>query len=108
MTQGRVKNVEQAFEKILGHQLKVEIFCRTDLVELWEKVILVLEPLGNRAFMQQQGTLLFFNGNTAWIGINSKPLLNLAEKRVPQVESAFRKVLECEIKVHLEECSDTN
>ncbi|PZO42035.1 MAG: hypothetical protein DCF17_09550 [Shackletoniella antarctica] len=108
MAQGRVENVEQAFKKILGCQVKVDVLCRTDLAELWGKVILALEPQGTRALMQQQGNLLFFNGNTAWVEISSRLLLRMAKNRVPHVESAFKEVLGHEVKVHIEEYPESN
>lgn len=74
----------------------------SDLAQLWQKVVAVLQPLGTRALMQQQGSLLAFNGHTARIGINSQPLYKMAQGRIPNVEEAFQLVLQQKVRVILE------
>lgn len=73
-----------------------------NLDQLWFQVIAVLEPLGTRALMQQQGSLLFFDGVVARVGISSRPLFKMAQGRVENVEAAFQKVLSQKVQVSLE------
>jgi DNA polymerase-3 subunit gamma/tau len=77
-----------------------------NLDQLWLQVIAVLEPLGTRALMQQQGSLLFFDGTVARIGISSRPLFKMAQGRVENVEVAFQKVLQQKVMVSLEVLPD--
>ncbi len=73
-----------------------------NLDQLWLQVIAVLEPLGTRALMQQQGSLLFYDGTVARIGISSKPLFKMAQGRVENIEAAFQKVVQQKVQVSLE------
>ncbi|MEO1070205.1 MAG: hypothetical protein AAFW95_13990, partial [Cyanobacteria bacterium J06638_6] len=77
-----------------------------DLGSLWLQVIAVLEPLGTRALMQQQGSLLFFDGVVARVGISSKPLFKMAQGRIENVEAAFQTVLGQKVQVSLEVLPD--
>jgi DNA polymerase-3 subunit gamma/tau len=77
-----------------------------DLGSLWLQVIAVLEPLGTRALMQQQGSLLFFDGVVARVGISSKPLFKMAQGRIDNVEAAFQTVLGQKVQVSLEVLPD--
>lgn len=73
---------------------------------LWAQVITVLEPLGTRALMQQQGSLLFLDDAVARIGINSRPLFKMAQGRVDNIAAAFVKVLGRKVQVSLEVLPD--
>ncbi|MBE9108489.1 DNA polymerase III subunit gamma/tau [Nodosilinea sp. LEGE 07298] len=77
-----------------------------NLDQLWLQVIAVLEPLGTRALMLQQGSLLFFDGVVARVGISSRPLFKMAQGRVENVEAAFQKVLNQKVQVSLEVLPD--
>ncbi|MGB6016334.1 MAG: hypothetical protein WBG32_16495, partial [Nodosilinea sp.] len=77
-----------------------------NLDQLWLQVIAVLEPLGTRALMLQQGSLLFFDGVVARVGISSRPLFKMAQGRVENVEAAFQKVLSQKVQVSLEVLPD--
>ncbi len=77
-----------------------------NLPDLWLRVIAVLEPLGTRALMQQQGSLLFYDGVVARVGISSKPLFKMAQGRVDNVEAAFEMVLGQKVQVSLEVLPD--
>lgn len=80
--------------------------AHADLPQLWAQVIAVLEPLGTRALMLQQGSLIFFDGTVARVGISSRPLFKMAQGRVENVEAAFQKVLQKKIMVSLEVLAD--
>ncbi|PSR17509.1 DNA polymerase III subunit gamma/tau, partial [filamentous cyanobacterium CCP3] len=77
-----------------------------NLDQTWLQVIAVLEPLGTRALMQQQGSLLFYDGVVARVGISSRPLFKMAQGRVENVEAAFQKVLNQKVQVSLEVLPD--
>ena len=77
-----------------------------NLDQIWLQVIAVLEPLGTRALMQQQGSLLFYDGVVARVGISSRPLFKMAQGRVDNVEAAFQKVLNQKVQVSLEVLPD--
>ncbi|MEB3312548.1 MAG: DNA polymerase III subunit gamma/tau, partial [Cyanobacteriota bacterium] len=76
------------------------------LEPIWARVIAVLEPLGTRALMQQQGSLLFLDQAVARIGINSPPLFKMAQGRVDNIATAFEKVLGRKVQVSLEVLAD--
>ncbi|MBD0334430.1 MAG: DNA polymerase III subunit gamma/tau [Cyanobacteria bacterium Co-bin13] len=78
-----------------------------DLAQLWQRIVAVLQPLGTRALMQQQGNLLAFNGQTARIGINSQPLFKMAQGRITNIEEAFQQVTQQKVKVSLEVMADS-
>ena len=80
--------------------------ANADLPHLWAQVIAVLEPLGTRALMLQQGSLVFFDGTVARVGISSRPLFKMAQGRVENVEAAFQKVLNRKVVVSLEVLPD--
>ncbi|MFH7242514.1 MAG: DNA polymerase III subunit gamma/tau [Spirulina sp.] len=80
--------------------------ANADLPHLWAQVIAVLEPLGTRALMLQQGSLVFFDGSVARVGISSRPLFKMAQGRVENVEAAFQKVLNRKVVVSLEVLPD--
>ena len=73
-----------------------------NLPEIWGQIVAVLQPLGTRALMQQQGRLLSFADNQAQVGISSQPLFKMAKQRLPNVETAFKQVFGREIKVSFE------
>lgn len=73
-----------------------------NLRALWAQVIANLEPLGTRAFMLQQGSLVFFDGEVARVAIYSRPLFKMAQGRIDNVEQAFFVVTGKKIVVSLE------
>jgi len=79
---------------------------RSPLEPTWVRVIAVLEPLGTRALMQQQGSLLFLDQAVARVGINSRPLFKMAQGRVDNIAAAFEKVLGRKVQVSLEVLPD--
>jgi DNA polymerase-3 subunit gamma/tau len=77
-----------------------------ELDQLWQQVLATLHPLGTRALMQQQGSLLFFDGTVARIGISSRPLFKMAQGRITNVEAAFQQVTQQKVTVSLEVLPD--
>ncbi|MEO1400088.1 MAG: DNA polymerase III subunit gamma/tau [Cyanobacteria bacterium J06635_1] len=70
--------------------------------DIWAQIIANLQPFGTQALMRQQCLLINFDGVEARVGIRSKPLLKMAQDRLPNVEAAFEKVFGHRVKVSLE------
>jgi hypothetical protein len=73
-----------------------------ELGKIWEDVVSIIKPLGTRALMHQQGSLLFFDGFNARVGIGSKPLFRMAQGRIENIEEAFQEIFKKKIDVSLE------
>jgi hypothetical protein len=71
------------------------------LEQIWEEVLAHLQPSRTQALCKQHGHLLSFDGQVAYVGISSLPLLKLAQSKVPNIEVAFEKVFNSKIKVSL-------
>jgi hypothetical protein len=74
----------------------------SNLSKIWEDVLAEISPFGTQALMRQQGSLLFFDGSNAKIGIYSKPLFKMAQGRIENVREAFQKVFNNNIEIILE------
>ncbi|MEL6815191.1 MAG: DNA polymerase III subunit gamma/tau [Cyanobacteria bacterium J06598_3] len=72
------------------------------LDDLWTKILAALEPRGTQMLMNQQGTLLAYDGVGAKVGFRSASLQKMAQQRVPNLERAFEAVFQRRIKVSLE------
>lgn len=72
-----------------------------NLEELWQEIINNLQPFGTQALLKQQGSLLSFDGEEAQIGIASAQLLNMAQGRSKNIQAAFLKTFNKEIKFTL-------
>lgn len=73
-----------------------------DLVAIWKQIIQNTAPPGTQALLRQQGHLLAFDGQEARIGVSSQQLFKMFQERRPNVEAAFQRVLNREVKVRLE------
>ena len=78
------------------------------LSELWNKVLVALEPRGTQMLMGQQGMLLAFDGVSAKVGFKSAQLQKMARDRVPNLEKALASIFKRPIKVSLEVVSAEN
>jgi DNA polymerase-3 subunit gamma/tau len=74
----------------------------TDLIPLWTQIIGHIQPMGTRALIQQQGHLIVYDGQSARIGIKSKPLFKMAQGKLSNIEAAFQAVINQPVKVTLE------
>ncbi|MGB7249466.1 MAG: DNA polymerase III subunit gamma/tau, partial [Phormidesmis sp.] len=75
------------------------------LNDLWQKILAALAPRGTQMLMNQQGTLLAFDGVGAKVGFRSASLQKMAQARIPNLEAAFEAVFQRPIKVSLEVAS---
>ncbi|MGB2927102.1 MAG: DNA polymerase III subunit gamma/tau [Limnothrix sp.] len=67
--------------------------------QLWETMIAQLQPPTTQHLLRQQGCLVDFNGLMAVIGIKSQPLLSIAKSKQKNIEQAFQKACQKEVKV---------
>ena len=70
--------------------------------EIWSKVVDCLQPPTTQALLKQQCYLVSFDGVTAIVGISSAKLQKLNQGKVPNIEAAFAKVCQRQVKVQLE------
>ena len=70
--------------------------------EIWSKVVDCLHPPTTQALLKQQCYLVSFDGVTATVGISSAKLQKLNQGKIPNIEAAFAKVCQRQIKVQLE------
>ena len=71
------------------------------LEQIWQQVIEHLRLPSIKALFEQHCYLLSFEGTVACVGVNSQPLLNLAQERLSSLEVAFEAVYQSKIKVKL-------
>ena len=75
---------------------------KIDLEQIWHQIILNIQPNSAKELLRQHSRLLAFDANSACVGVNSHPLLQIALPKLPNIEAAFRAVFNREIKVKLE------
>jgi DNA polymerase-3 subunit gamma/tau len=69
--------------------------------EIWQQILSAVQPYAARALLSQHSHLISFEGSIAYIGMNSLPLLELAQKKLPNIEAAFEAVYQSKVKVVL-------
>ena len=69
---------------------------------IWSKVVACLHPPTTQALLKQQCYLVSFDGVTAIVGISSAKLQKLNQGKIPNIEAAFAKVCQRQVKVQLE------
>ncbi|MDJ0731336.1 MAG: DNA polymerase III subunit gamma/tau [Crocosphaera sp.] len=72
-----------------------------DLEKTWQLVLDKL-PLLSSALIKQHGYLISYQGTVATVGIKVQKLLKAAQDKLPQIESAFQKVVGHKVKVNLQ------
>lgn len=82
------KQVEEAIQNML------------DLT--WQCVLGHISARTTKELMRQHGKLVAINDSQAVIRLSSVPVLRIANKKLPDVEAAFRQAFGCSIKVNLE------
>lgn len=69
--------------------------------EIWQQILSAIQPNAARALLSQHSHLISVEGSIAYIGMNSLPLLELAQKKLPNIEAAFEAVYQSKVKVIL-------
>jgi DNA polymerase-3 subunit gamma/tau len=67
--------------------------------QIWQQMLDNLEQNSVKALLRQHCHLFSFDGTVALIGITSKPLLKLAQDKLPNIKAAFQRVYQKDIKV---------
>jgi DNA polymerase-3 subunit gamma/tau len=75
---------------------------RSNLDEVWQKVIRQVQPFSTQVMVRQQCHLLSFDGQVAHIGVSSQPLLKMAQAKLPHIEKAFQQVFGDSVRLLLE------
>jgi DNA polymerase-3 subunit gamma/tau len=73
-----------------------------DLEQIWQEAINQIQFRGTQVLLQQQGSLLFFDGHEARVGIKSQPLFKMAKEKLSTIEAAFEAVYQRRVRVSLE------
>ncbi|HEY9834146.1 MAG TPA: DNA polymerase III subunit gamma/tau [Stenomitos sp.] len=78
------------------------IASSSNVEEIWQKVLSVLQPFATQALLRQHCHLLSFEGSIAYVAVSSLPLLELAQKKLPNIEAAFETVYQSKVRVTLQ------
>jgi DNA polymerase-3 subunit gamma/tau len=70
-----------------------------DLNRVWEQVLDRVRPFSTQVLLRQQGNLVIFTNDTAYVKISSQPLLNIVKNKVANIEEAFVQVFNRRVKV---------
>ena len=70
-----------------------------DLNRVWEQVLDRVRPFSTQVLLRQQGNLVIFTNDTAYVKISSQPLLNIVKNKVANIEDAFVQVFNRRVKV---------
>ena len=83
-----LKQMEEAIQSMLG--------------VTWTTVLPHISPRSTKELMLQHGKLIALNDGEAWIKVSSTSVLLMANQKLPDVESAFRKAFDTTVKIRLE------
>jgi DNA polymerase III subunit gamma/tau len=72
-----------------------------DLNRVWEQVLTRVRPHGTQSLLRQHGHLVSFSNDTAFVKINSQPLLNIVKDKVANIEEAFLQIFNRRVVVKL-------
>lgn len=67
--------------------------------QIWQQIIDNVRPYSAKELLRQHCHLSSFDGTVAQIGISTKPLFDLAQKKLPNIQTAFEYVYQKDIKV---------
>lgn len=70
--------------------------------QIWQQVLLHLQPISVRELLRQMGQLVEFDGNIARIGMKSPAWCNQAKAYLPNIKAAFQAQFNSEVQVNLE------
>jgi DNA polymerase-3 subunit gamma/tau len=70
-----------------------------NMEQIWQHILSNLRPLSTKELLRQQCHLLSFDGTVAQIEISSQPLLNYAKKNLSNIQAAFQRVYQKDIKI---------
>lgn len=73
-----------------------------DLHSLWQNVVKEIQPTSAKELLRQMCCLKSFNGREALIAINGQPWLKTVQDKSSNIEDAFQKTFQKNIKIRLE------
>lgn len=73
-----------------------------DLQEIWQNVLKYIEPRTTQVLLNQHCHLLEFDHKVALIGVKNQPIFKLASEKVKNIEGAFFKVYQKEMRITLQ------
>lgn len=74
----------------------------TNLEQVWQDVLIHVQPPFTQGLLRQQGRLLAFDGSVAHVAISSQPLLKLTQGKLSNIEAAFEAAYNSKVKVTLQ------
>jgi DNA polymerase-3 subunit gamma/tau len=77
------------------------IASSNNIEAIWKKVLSAVQPYTTQTLLRQHCHLISFEGAIAHVGVSSQPLLELAQKKLPNIEAAFEAVYKSKVKVTL-------
>lgn len=99
----QIQKVEFEAETATTDSIAQEHFSSSqDLEQIWQEAINQIQFRGTQVLLQQQGSLLFFDGQEARVGIKSQPLFKMAKEKLSTIEAAFEAVYQRRVRVSLE------
>lgn len=104
-TNASTANSTDSTQSLAGNAAKPTpeaIASSSNVNEIWQKVLSVLQPFATQALLRQHCHLLSFEGSIANVGVSSLPLLELAQKKLPNIEAAFEAVYKSKVRVTLQ------
>jgi len=79
------------------------IVTDANLDQIWQQVLAYIELPGTQTFFRQNGRLIQFNSEVAYIKIKSEPLLKLVNKqKLSSLEKAFQQVFGHPVKINFD------
>ena len=86
-------SVSQSPSPPIGKEVKNE--------EVWQRILAEIHQPLTQALLREHASLASFDGEIAIIWLTTQPLLKTAKDRIPNIESAFQKVFNCQVTVRL-------
>ncbi|MEW6492947.1 MAG: DNA polymerase III subunit gamma/tau [Cyanobacteriota bacterium] len=104
LTSPPVQPVEQACEPIREANTPAAnpFNSEQSIAQIWQQVLSALQPFATQALLRQHCHLVSFEGSIANVVISSKPLMKLAQEKLPNIEAAFEAVYNSKVKVRLQ------
>jgi DNA polymerase-3 subunit gamma/tau len=84
-------NSAQSWEANASKPTSEAIASSSNVEEIWQKVLSVLQPFATQALLRQHCHLLSFEGSIAHVGVSSLPLLELAQTKLPNIEARLKR-----------------
>ncbi|VXD14857.1 DNA polymerase III, subunits gamma and tau [Planktothrix serta PCC 8927] len=78
------------------------IVTDANLDQIWQQVLDCIQPFGTKEMFRQNGRLIQFNSEVAYIKMKSEPVLKMAKERISNLEKAFQQVFGHAVKINFD------